>query len=406
MKGWQTWLQWLPFFDSSVERWPTEARLLRWLTLLWVSIGLPVLFSASYAIAEGERSDSWYFFRQQVLWVLVGLCLFHAVVHIPLKAMLRLGAFGLFGGLVLLYATYFVGETRNEATRWIGVGSVLIQPSELIKPFLILQAAQLFGRWRKLSLFTRWAWLAVFGAVLLGILRQPSLSVTALCGMTLWAIALAAGLPLAQLGGAAGLGATMAVLSVAVNEYQRRRILSFLNPWQDSQGDGYQLVQSQMAIASGQVWGIGYGLSQQKTFLPFQYTDFIFAVFAEEFGLVGCVCLILLLLVYGTLGLRVALEGKDTVVRLVAIGATSLLVGQAFLNIGVATGLLPTTGLTFPFFSYGGSSMLASLTVAGLLVRSAREMATATVIPLYEQPAETLAERRQRLAARRSQRMG
>ncbi len=406
MKGWQTWLQWLPFFDSSVERWPMEARLLRWLTLLWVGIGLPVLFSASYAIAEGERSDSWYFFRQQLLWVLVGLCVFHAVVHIPLKTMLRLGAFGLFGGLVLLYATYFVGETRNEATRWIGVGSVLIQPSELIKPFLILQAAQLFGRWRKLSLFTRWAWLAVFGAVLLGILRQPSLSVTALCGMTLWAIALAAGLPLAQLGGAAGLGAAMAVLSVALNEYQRRRILSFLNPWQDPQGDGYQLVQSQMAIASGQVWGIGYGLSQQKTFLPFQYTDFIFAVFAEEFGLVGCICLILLLLVYGTLGLRVALEGKDTVVRLVAIGATSLLVGQAFLNIGVATGLLPTTGLTFPFFSYGGSSMLASLTVAGLLVRSAREMATATVIPLYEQPAETLAERRQRLAERRSRGLG
>jgi len=378
-----------------------EARLLRWLTLLWVSIGLPVLFSASYAIAEGERSDSWYFFRQQLLWVLVGLCVFHAVVHIPLKAMLQLGAFGLFGGLALLYATYFIGETRNEATRWIGVGSVLIQPSELIKPFLILQAAQLFGRWRKLSLFTRWAWLAVFGAVLLGILRQPSLSVTALCGMTLWAIALAAGLPLAQLGGAAGLGAGMAVLSVVFNEYQRRRVLSFLNPWLDAQGDGYQLVQSQMAIASGQVWGIGYGLSQQKTFLPFQYTDFIFAVFAEEFGLIGCFCLILLLLAYGTLGLRVALEGKDTVVRLVAIGAICLLVGQAFLNIGVATGLLPTTGLTFPFFSYGGSSMLASLTVAGLLVRAAREMATATVIPLYEQPVETLAARRQRLAARR-----
>jgi Bacterial cell division membrane protein len=137
-----------------------------------------------------------------------------------------------------------------------------------------------------------------------------------------------------------------------------------------------------MAIGSGHIWGTGFGLSQQKLFLPVQYTDFIFAIFAEEFGLVGAILLVLMLMVIGGVGFWVAWQCKDPVIRLVALGSTIMLVGQAFLNIGVATGALPTTGLPFPFFSYGGSSMVASFLIAGLLVRSAREMAIAEVIPL------------------------
>jgi cell division protein FtsW len=229
----------------------------------------------------------------------------------------------------------------------------------------------------------RLTWLGIFGMMLLGILLQPNLSTTALCGMTLWLVALAAGLPYLQLGATALGGILAAVLSISFRTYQRRRIMSFLNPWADPMQDGYQLIQSLLAVGSGGVWGVGLGMSQQKLFyLPIQYSDFIFAVFAEEFGLMGGFGLLLVLGTYGTLALRVALKARNVESQLVAIGVMVVMVGQSLLNIGVATGVLPTTGLPLPFFSYGGSSMLASLLLSGLLIRVARESSEAEVVSL------------------------
>ncbi len=374
----------LPFFDRTVDKWATEARLLRWLTFLWLFAGLAILFSASYPVADLAFKDGTLYFKYQLAWAVIGLLIFNVVVHLPLRALLKTSPIFLFIILALLYATHIpgLGTTRNEATRWLSLGSssFLLQPSELIKPFLILQAAQLFGNWQRTPWKVRIGWLLVFMLVLGGILMQPSLSVTALCGITLWLIALGAGLPTIQLLGTAALGSFVAIASVSFREYQRRRIMSFLDPWQDQAGDGYQLVQSLMAIGSGGLWGTGFGLSQQKLFLPIQYTDFIFAVFAEEFGLFGGICLLLLVLIYGTIGLAVTYKCKDPVIRLVALGSTSLIVVQALLNVGVATGVLPTTGLPFPFLSYGGSSTISCLFIAGLLIRAAREMATADVV--------------------------
>ncbi|OIP77899.1 MAG: cell division protein FtsW [Oscillatoriales cyanobacterium CG2_30_44_21] len=374
----------LPFFDRTVDKWATEARLLRWLTFLWLFAGLAILFSASYPVADLAFKDGTLYFKYQLAWSVIGLLIFNVLVHLPLRALLKTSPIFLFIILALLYATHIpgLGTTRNDATRWLSLGSssFLLQPSELIKPFLILQAAQLFGNWNRTPWKVRVGWLLVFMLVLGGILMQPSLSVTALCGITLWLIALGAGLPTIQLLGTASLGAMVAIASVSFREYQRRRIMSFLDPWQDQAGDGYQLVQSLMAIGSGGIWGTGFGLSQQKLFLPIQYTDFIFAVFAEEFGLFGGICLLLLVLIYGTIGLAVTYKCKDPVTRLVALGSTSLIVVQALLNVGVATGVLPTTGLPFPFLSYGGSSTISCLFIAGLLIRAAREMATADVV--------------------------
>jgi cell division protein FtsW len=252
-----------------------------------------------------------------------------------------------------------------------------------MKPFLVLQGAAIFGNWNRLSIGQRLTWVGIFGAILAAILLQPNLSTTALCGITLWLIALAGGISLPLMGGTALLGLTMAIVSVTFREYQRRRILSFIDPWQDPRGDGYQLIQSLLAIGSGGPTGTGYGLSQQKLFyLPFPDTDFIYAVFAEEFGFIGGVILLLMLLLYATLALRVAIKCRHRVKRLVAIGAMIILIGQSLLNIGVATGALPTTGLPFPLFSYGGSSSLASLFLAGLLIRVAREENEAEVVSL------------------------
>jgi cell division protein FtsW len=167
--------------------------------------------------------------------------------------------------------------------------------------------------------------------------------------MTIWLIALAAGLPYKYLGGTAIGGVMLALLSISIKEYQRKRVMSFLNPWADATGDGYQLVQSLLAVGSGKTWGAGFGLSQQKLFyLPIQDTDFIFAVFAEEFGFVGSMVLLALLATFATLGLIVALKAKNTVHRLVAIGVTILLVGQSLLHIGVATGSLPLLAYLCP----------------------------------------------------------
>ncbi len=385
-------------FNPSTTDWAVSARLLKWLTFLWLLIGIVILFSASYAIADVELGDGTYYVKRQVIWVVLGLVGFNLLVRSPLRYLLKISHWLLLGLLVLLLLTLIpgVGTTVNGATRWLSVGSVPLQPSELMKPFLVLQAARVFGQWDRLQWRTRFTWLGIFMVVLLGILLQPNLSTTALCGMTLWLVALAAGLPFYYLGGTAFGGVLLAVLSISIKDYQRRRVMSFLNPWADPMRDGYQLVQSLLAIGSGGTWGSGFGLSQQKLFyLPIQHTDFIFSVFAEEFGFAGSIALMFLLMTYMTLAVIVAIKARNRVYQLIAIGAMLFIVGQSLLNIGVASGALPTTGLPFPFFSYGGSSLISSLCSAGLLIRVARESSEAEIVSIQSRR-QSIAERRQR----------
>ncbi len=385
--------------NPSDREWAIDARLLRWLTFLWMFIGLAVLFSASYPSADSEFGDGLYYFKRQLIWAALGLVAFNVVVRSPLRYVLGITHWFLILLLVLIFVTLIpgVGTTVNGATRWLALGPVPLQPSELIKPFLVLQSARVFGQWERLRKRVRLIWLGIFTLVLLGILLQPNLSTTALCGMTLWLVALAAGLPFSYLGGTALSGLLLATISISVKEYQRRRVMSFLNPWADPMNDGYQLVQSLLAVGSGGSWGAGFGLSQQKLFyLPIQFTDFIFAVFAEEFGFAGSVLLLLMLMAYATLAVMVAMKARNTVHQLVAIGAMILMVGQSLLNIGVATGVLPTTGLPFPLFSYGGSSMIASLVSAALLIRVARESSEAEVVPIQTRPQSARERRRRR----------
>ena len=384
--------------------------MLRWLTMLWLSIGLVILFSASYPVADAEVGDGARYFKIQLVWILGGLLVSRWITRHPLKRLMQLSSWGLLLCLGLILATHIpgLGVTVNGATRWLPLGPFLLQPSELLKPFLVLQGAQLFGQWQRIEPQKRWLWLGIFGLCLLSIITQPNLSTTAVCGITLWLIALAAGLPYRHLLLTAGGGFMAAVISVSIKSYQRARITSFLDPWADPANNGYQLIQSLLAIGSGQLWGTGFGLSQQKLFyLPIQYTDFIFAVFAEEFGFVGSMMLLLFLAVYATVAVIVALKARSPVHRLIAIGCTVLLVGQAMINIGVASGALPTTGLPFPMMSYGGSSMISSLVIAGLLIRVAREAREADVVKIPKkveppEPAPVRPTRRRRSRASRA----
>jgi len=363
-----------PVLPLPWEVWPAETRLLVGLTALWSLVGLLVLTSASWWVAEREMGDAAYYLKRQFLWLLASWSLFWLAISTSLRRWLHFGALGLLVGLVLVAATLVIGSTVNGASRWLVLGPIQIQPTELVKPFVVLQGAVLFSHWRRIGLDQKLLWLAIFGGLILLILKQPNLSTAALTGLLLWLMALAAGLSLPLLLGAAGAGGLVGIASIALNTYQRLRVTSFLDPWKDAQGNGYQLVQSLLAIGSGGPFGQGFGLSTQKLqYLPIQTTDFIFAVYAEEFGFVGCLMFLLFLAAFGFVGLRVALACRSNQHRLVAIGCTALLLGQSILNIAVASGAMPTTGLPLPMVSYGGNSLLMSLFVAGLLIRCGLE---------------------------------
>ncbi|MBW4418441.1 MAG: FtsW/RodA/SpoVE family cell cycle protein [Myxacorys californica WJT36-NPBG1] len=395
--------QLIPFLDTTAQDWAWEARILRWLTFVWVFVGLAVMFSASYPDGDANYGDGLYFVKRQLIAIAIGMIGFNILVHSSLRYIQGIADWVYFILLAGILITLLpgIGTSVNGGARWFAIGPFLIQPSELIKPFIILQSARIFGQWERLTWTVRLTWMGIFCIMLFAILLQPNLSTTALCGMTLWLIALAAGLPYIYLWGTAGAGVLLATLSISLREYQRRRVMSFLNPWSDPTQDGYQLIQSLLAIGSGSISGTGFGLSQQKLFyLPIQYTDFIFAVFAEEFGLIGSVLLMLLLSVYATMALIVARKARNAIHRLVAIGVMVLMVGQSLLNIGVATGALPTTGLPLPFFSYGGSSMISSLICAALLIRVARESSEAEVVTLSDRRPKTLVELKSRRPSR------
>ncbi len=356
--------------------WPAEARLLLVMLTIWSVAGLLILASASWWVAAREMGDPAFYLKRQFVWMLASWVLLWIAMRTQLRRWLRLAGPAVLIGALLISATLVVGSEVNGASRWLVIGPLQIQPSELVKPFVVLQGASLFAHWQRIGNDQKLLWLGTFGVLLLLILKQPNLSTAALTGLLLWLMALAAGLPLLALLGTAAGGALVGTGSILINEYQRLRVISFLNPWRDAQGDGYQLVQSLLAIGSGGVLGEGYGLSTQKLqYLPIQSTDFIFAVFAEEFGYVGSLLLLLFLVLFGFVGLRVALGCRSNQQRLVAMGATTLLVGQSILNIAVASGSMPTTGLPLPLISYGGNSLLASLLTAGLLIRCSLESA-------------------------------
>ena len=328
-----------------------------------------VLGSASWWVATREMGDGAFYVKRQAIWLIASWSLFTLAVTTNLRRCLRWAGPALWGGCLLIAATLVMGTTVNGASRWLVLGPLQIQPSELVKPFVVLQAANLFAPWNRLKFDQKLIWLTSFGALLLLILKQPNLSTAALMGLTLWMVAMAAGLRWRSLLGTAVFGGLLGTGSILINEYQRLRVVSFLDPWADPMGDGYQLVQSLLAIGSGGLTGQGYGLSTQKLqYLPIQSTDFIYAVFAEEFGFIGSVLLLLFLMLVAWLGLTVALRCRSNQSRLVAIGCCTILVGQSILNIAVASGAMPTTGLPLPLVSYGGNSLMSSLMILGLLV--------------------------------------
>ena len=354
--------------------WPAESRLLITMVGFWSLAGLLILGSASWWVAIREMGDGAYYVKRQFIWFIASWSILYIVLSTNIRNWSRFASPCLLFGYLLLGSTLLFGSTVNGATRWLIIGPLQIQPSELIKPFLILQAANIFSHWKLTKIDQKIFWLGIFSSTLLLILKQPNLSTAALIGILIWLIALAAGLNLLSLIFTALSGISLGTASILINEYQRMRVISFLDPWQDPQGAGYQLVQSLLAIGSGGWFGQGFGLSTQKLqYLPIQSTDFIYAVFAEEFGFLGSLMLLLFLLIIAFLGFRIAIRCRNNQSKLIAIGSSTLIVGQSIMNIAVASGVMPTTGLPLPIISYGGNSLISSFLVLGLLIRCSLE---------------------------------
>ncbi|WP_420063755.1 FtsW/RodA/SpoVE family cell cycle protein [Prochlorococcus marinus] len=365
---------WERFIPLPWELWPSEAKLLLALIFVWSIAGLLILGSASWWEASKEMGDGSYFIKKQLLWLLASWTIAWLAISINLRRWLRISKAGLIICIVLVGSTLLFGNTINGASRWLILGPILIQPSEIVKPFVILQSANIFAQWKRIKNGQKLLELSLLGMLILLILKQPNLSTAALIGMLIWMMALSSGISFKSLISASLLGGSLGIWSITRYQYQLLRVTSFLNPWQDPEGNGYQLIQSLMAIGSGGLFGEGYGLSTQKLlYLPFLSTDFIFSVFAEEFGFVGSIMLISFFVLIAFLGLRISLRSRNNYSKLIAIGCSTMLIGQSILHLAVTAGAMPTTGLPLPFVSYGGNSLLSSFLVGGILLRCALE---------------------------------
>lgn len=315
-----------------------------------------------------------YFLKKQIIWTIPGIGIFYFVLNTNIRNLLKFSRIIFFILLFLILLTNITGITVNGSSRWLVLGNLRLQPSELIKPFLILEASNLFAHWNLIKNDKKLISIFSFGFLILLILKQPNLSTASLTGILFWVMGLCGGVKLSSLCSFASLGFITGCISILNNEYQKLRVTSFINPWKDQQESGFQLVQSLLAIGSGGLFGQGFGLSIQKLqYLPFMYTDFIFAIFAEEFGLLGCTLFLGFLAVFSYITLRISLKCRNNYTKLVSIGCGVLLIGQSIMHIAVATGSMPTTGLPLPFISYGGNSLIASFFIAGMLLRCSLE---------------------------------
>jgi len=342
-------------------------------------VGLLMVLSASAVGSNEEYGSPWYQFQRQFVWLLLGAVALVVIMRIDYHTWRKRAPLLLVGaiGLLLLVLVPGFGLEVNGASRWLGWGSLRIQPSEIAKLAVLLFVADLLARRSHRMSDTRVTLrpvLAVFVFVAALIMLQPNLGTTIILGAVVFVMLFVAGVPLKPLGLTAGAGAALAAIAALIEPYRYRRVMGFRDPWADPLNTGYQTIQAQVGVANGGLIGTGLGEGRAKWgFLPFPHTDFIFAVIAEELGLVGSVTVIALFVALGVLGIRTALLAPDRFGMLLAAGVTTWILVQAFVNIGAVVGALPITGVPLPFVSFGGSSLLVLMAAAGLLLNVARQ---------------------------------
>lgn len=341
-------------------------------------IGLIMIASASIDIAEVRNNNSLYYVLRHGTFLLIGLAAGFAVVNVPIQWWMKSGWLLLIlsVGLLILVLIPGVGRTVNGSTRWIGFGGLNIQVSELAKLFLIAYMAGYLDRRREEVMASWWGFLKPMIVMLIAsflLLMEPDFGATVVIASAVLGMIFLSGARVGQFSVLIVGCAISAVALIYSQPYRLKRLTGYTDPFADQFGSGYQLSQALIAFGRGEWTGVGLGNSVQKLFyLPEAHTDFVFAIFAEEFGVVGCVFVFMLFAVLVYRALKIGLEAERANQRFAAYfayGIGLLLGGQALINMGVNVGLLPTKGLTLPLVSYGGSSLLVSCMCIAVLIR-------------------------------------
>jgi cell division protein FtsW len=359
-----------------------EYHLLVLVTLALVAFGLVMVYSASSARALLGSDDPAYYLKRQALYAVLGLVALVLFLRTDYRRLRHAAGPLLLASFVLLVSVLAIGTAVNGARRWIPIATLTFQPSELAKLALALWTAGLLARRpapQTLNDLVRPIGLVV-GAACALILVEPDLGSALAIAIMVAAILLVAGTPVRTLATGTGIAGTLVLAAIWLEPYRRARIFSFLDPWHDPQGAGFQSVQAMIALGSGGIFGVGLGESVQKIYyLPEASTDMIFAIIGEELGLVGVLAVIGAFALFAYAGLNIALRCRDPFGKRLAAGLTALVCGQAAVNVSAVMGLAPLTGVPLPFVSYGGSSLVVSLASVGILLNIAVNRGVAAV---------------------------
>lgn len=347
-------------------------------TLLLLTIGVVMVYSASAVLAFREFGDYGYYLKRQLVFAVLGIIAMYFTMNVDYWVWKKLAKPGLIVcfGLLVIVLIPGIGVIRGGARSWLGIGSLGIQPSEFMKLGMIVFMAKLLSDEQSgITRFTKGLLppLGIMGAAFGLIMLQPDLgSGAVLVGATM-IIIYTAGARISHLAMLGMVGVAGFVGLIASAPYRLKRITGFLDPWQDPLGTGYQIIQSLYAIGPGGLVGLGLGMSRQKySYLPEPQTDFIFSIISEELGFIGGAVVLLLFMLLVWRGMRAAITAPDTFGSLLAVGIVGMIAVQVVINIGVVIGMFPVTGITLPLISAGGSSLTLMLTALGVLLNISR----------------------------------
>ena len=347
--------------------------------LVLLSLGTIMVFSSGAPHAYNYmHGDTYYFLKKQLLYAPIGLLGMFIAMNFDYRKLGKLSPLLILGsiGMLLLVFIPGLGQELNGSRRWINILGNSIQPSEFAKLSIILFLSFSLSKSKDKvkSFFTGLLpYLILIGVFSILLMLEPHLSCTIIIALVSSIILISAGAKLSHFGLMAAPAAGLLMVLVMTSEYRLKRLVSFMNPWSDPQGGGWQVVQSLYAIGSGGLFGRGLGKSLQKfLYIPEPYNDFILAVLAEELGFIGVATVLLLFMVFIWRGVKVAMTSPDMFGSLVAIGITSLIAVQVVINVAVVTSSMPVTGMPLPFFSYGGTSLVFLLFEVGILLNISR----------------------------------
>jgi len=347
-------------------------------TVILICIGIVMIYSASSIYAWERYQDSFFFLKRHIIFIFLGVLLAFLVMNVDYRKFRRFAKPVLIFSLLLLVLVLIpgIGREISGARRWFRFKFISFQPSELAILAIIIYIADFIHR-KGNTIETLWQGfipqILILGLTVLLILMQPDLGTALVIGIVVFIMLFIAGVRLTYLLSLILAGLPLLYVLIFSVPYRRMRIMAFLNPWLDPKGSGFQIIQSQISLGSGGIFGVGLGHSKQKLFyLPAAHTDFIFSIIGEECGLWGTIGVIILFIIFIHQCLKIVKNAPDKFGYFLSLGLVLMIALKAIINIGVSCGIFPTKGLPLPFISYGGSSLIFDIISVGILMNIAR----------------------------------